>query len=473
MPSPSSPAKTQAATSQPNGPDPSQVQSEVMSFVDGFRGAIAEAWNRVESDAGVTAADPEVAAQNARIRLLAHQTKLANIAGALIIASDPNPQVALADIVALVSLQRIVLENPYAAQALGAPAAARVADVYREQERVAWDLTAEFWTPAQQEELRQLIETWRKEHPEAREVSTVRLLRYAKDRQLSAAPSSGRTVSLLSVLGLDPLGGLDPATRELERTRLLGERAYFYAQRVPWVLRWQMESLYMDLYQTPETQELLGMARTISAAMDRIATAATRLPEDINQQRAETLKQLFDGVRTERQETMKLFFDGMTDQRTSLVREIDSAQGGMQGTLKELRGVLETSNAASADLRQTIQAADKLVARFNNATPDGTPAASGNEDAWENYRKAMAQTADAADRLTNLSVRIDSLLSSPGLDRQPAALQQATLSVQQLTKQLIDHTFYLILASAALVPALVIISIRVCGRLVPPRAAAR
>jgi hypothetical protein len=247
-----------------------------MSFADTFTSTVAQAWNQAGSRANI---NPDArlrpdAPDPARMQRSAHERKLASISAALTIASNPNPMVALADIITLVTLQRMVLEDPATEKLFGPEAAANLVSVHREQEAKAWRIGERAFTPGQQQELVDLIAEWRREHPEQRYVSGVRLEDFARDRE-RGIPTTKGSGSLLSLIMLDPFAALDPASREMEKSRMLGERVFFYATRMPAILKWQIESLYLDLSNSPEMQKLVNASADVSAAAQRVSAALT------------------------------------------------------------------------------------------------------------------------------------------------------------------------------------------------------
>src|ERR1051326_5699350 len=98
-----------------------EVQSELMSFTDTFDSAISEEWNAVAAAARADSPQGGLAAPNAdtdkasQLRRAALANKLATVSSALSIASSPNPVVGLADMITMITLQRMVLETPGAA----------------------------------------------------------------------------------------------------------------------------------------------------------------------------------------------------------------------------------------------------------------------------------------------------------------------------------------------------------------------
>lgn len=400
------------------------VQSEVMSFTDTFDAAVAEQWNRVAAAGraaavpgkdGQSPADPERAS---RLRRAAIENKLATVSAALSIASSPNPTVALADMITLVTLQRMALESPVAVERYGEELAGDLVAMYREQEAKIWRTGARAMSVQQQEELKELIAEWRTQNPDSQYVANVRLEDFARARQQSLVDRKKSGDSLLSLIALDPLAGLDPAQREVQESRMLGERMFFYASRMPQVLKWQVESLYQDLLRAPEMERVMSSMDKVTESMARVSTVAERWPEDL-----------------------------------------EKAQGAIQSTLVEFRETAEVTDKAAATLTTTIHAADEFAARFK-ADPD-SPA---NPDeprrnVLAEYQAAVAQTGDAADRLTVFAQNLDELLEPTSAGEKSGKLQAAVVDVQSSAKSVIDYAFVRLLALVLLAPLAIALAV--------------
>ncbi len=483
-------AGTGEPTMGPGKMTAADVQSEVMSFTDTFTGVMSQQWNQAAAvvsieptpDAAIPAAptdaapappapagptpgaaaphtpahpkygaadpatsvgptdEPAPAAKRPprdpnRARRAAHERKLATVSAALSIASSPNPIVSLADMITLVTLERMLLEDPSTEATFGPEAAAGLLSAYREQEEKVWRIGARAFTPEQQQALRGFIDVWRTEHPDQRYVSQVRLEDFALARQQSVLTKQ-EGGNLLSLVMLDPLKGLDPAAREVQKSRMLGERAFFYGSRMPTLLKWQTESLYEGLFRAPETREVLDSIVQVSQAVDRFTQTAERLPEDVAKVRKETLDQ---------------FFQGMTEQRKAILQDLDPAQEKLQGTLKDLRETVAATDALAAHLTTTFQAAESFVQRVDPPV-DPSAAKRPEHDVLAEYRAAAAQTGDAADRLTVLAQKIDHLLTSSAPDQQAATVQGTVMNVQQSTQSVIDYAFRRLLILVLVAP---------------------
>src|SRR5437899_2710393 len=90
----------------------------------------------------------------------------------------------------------------------------------------AWKIAEGAMTPGQQAELRTAIGHWLEANASAGAVFFRRPQELASSIR-QAGDKDSRPGSVFSLVGLDPTSGLDPAVREVTRTRLFAERALF------------------------------------------------------------------------------------------------------------------------------------------------------------------------------------------------------------------------------------------------------
>jgi len=98
--------------------------------------------------------------------------------------------------------------------------------------------------------------------------------------------------SLFSLLGLDPLAGLDPAVRQIEQTRLLAERVIFYMQRVPYLMDLQTERVVAQATLAPQVERANASLERASLAMTDYARIGASLPDAFAREREALIRQL-------------------------------------------------------------------------------------------------------------------------------------------------------------------------------------
>ena len=195
------------------------LQLRVMRFADEYVGRTKEALLDFQGS-------PED-------RVRAQTWKLQQVQAAYTIASGSDPVSNAMDMVVLASLSRMVVDDWQVTERYG-DRVRPLQEAHRAMERDAWGLVKGVLTEAQTAQLRDIISRWRQQNPQFRSVAYIRFDDLAKStgaEKVAEGPS--KVPSLFTVLGLDPLSGLDPTVREIDQTRQLAERSIFYFQHVP------------------------------------------------------------------------------------------------------------------------------------------------------------------------------------------------------------------------------------------------
>ena len=167
--------------------------------------------------------------------------------------------------------------------------------VLREQEKNIWDLAGEILTFDQRGELKKAIANSREKSKHTKgEIGSFASLSLVNDIIKSSAQtkSSFMPSSVFKLLDIDPLSGLDPATRELTETRLFGERAMFIVQHMPQLLEWQMELLVERTTKNQEVQQMVSNTTKIAIAGDRLSRTFEQMPSLISNEREKILAAL-------------------------------------------------------------------------------------------------------------------------------------------------------------------------------------
>ena len=273
----SSPPKVQVNSLQLTNPTTGPVtfvvlQQQVMRFADTYAATVAQACDEISAQA-----------TNSDIRLMALRWKLGQATSAYTDAAGQNPAVNALDILVLVSMARIVVEG-YGVATYG-DTIQPLLKAQRSLETNAWAMAGGVLRPSQQQELRDLIEEWRRQNPNQHYVGQVRFREFVT--ALGKMPSQAATAptSIFSLLYLDPLAGLDPTAAAIEETRELGERVMYYTQRMPGLLSWQAEVLAYQLAGQPQPQQIINDVNRLAASSEIFAKTAQQLPQIINSQR--------------------------------------------------------------------------------------------------------------------------------------------------------------------------------------------
>ena len=391
-----------------------KLQLEVMRFADEYAGRTRESVNQFQR--GLE--DPDE-------RLLAQNWKVQQASSAYTIASGPNPISNALDMVVLASLSRMVIDDTWIHGNYG-ERALPIRDTHRSLEAGAWKLVDGVLSPEQVVKLRDLITAWRTQNPEVRSVAYIHFRDFAasfRSTDQNIAASSG---SLLSIVGIDPLGNLDPAVKEIAQTRQLAERAIYYAQRAPDLLDMQVERIGYQFAAMPES-------RTLLTSVDRVSLVGSS-----SDQLVRDLPSLLDRER-----------EALVAQLTDTLNSQNAALGTLAG---QLRGALQAGTDTATAVNGALQTFERISGQFTNKPqPAGPPQPKGPPFDIRNYTAMLEQAALTARELENLAQHGDALAP---------ALRTATQDAAYQARAIINHLFLLlvllvlVIAAAALLAAL-------------------
>lgn len=370
-----------------------QLQLRVMRFADGYTDAVTRACAHAQSEA----TDSRL-----RYRLVDFQIKQAT--AAVQIAAGSNPNINAVDMVVLASLTRAS-----AAQNLPAEMgnkAEPIIETFARLENEAWSL-ADFLTPAQRADLRRRLAAWT---PGAGSLDSVAFNRLADLAKSSGLPADEKNPgsSIMALIGADPLADLRPAVREIQRSRILGERAIYYAERTPMLLDLQTRSLTAALADMPESHTVLASVDRVGDSAATIAASASALPENFSKERDATIQQL--------------------------VAVLEQQQGTMKELLVEFRQSFEAGHEASASVQRMLDTYRSLT------VPEPPPPGSVPGRPFN-----VTEYTEAAETIGDASKQVMTLLTMLKYDTQAAtALGDTMRSHGEL---LIDHLYKRVLES--------------------------
>jgi hypothetical protein len=408
------------------------AQSLVMEMADEYVAALGEAVYLDLRGQSPLSGTPRRESPQARVL---SQSFLRNGVGAAIdIAAGPNPSVAILDLLVLASLQRWAFRAHWMPEGIS-DAGDAVYDRLGRAEDELWRTASRRLSQDQLATVRRLIGEWIADHPDRTVVSLVRFADFADERM------AARTASRREAGGL--LREVSAATGAIDDARLLGERALWFASRYPYVLGEQTELTAYRLAAQPEVQESMrameairGAAESAGTRLDAlgqelrteldaiVARIATERETTIRQAQvalAETVEQALDiaaaRLASERETALAEFFRGVAVERDGLLEAIDRRQGDLQGSLADVRTTIAAAGELAEELTRTAASVDRIVARFD---PEARPR--GQALQLEELRALAVEAATAADRLSDLLERTDTLLASPDTQDRLAAL---------------------------------------------------
>lgn len=313
------------------------------------------------------------------------------------IVIGPNALSNLLDMAILVSLARMTVESRWVPGEYGASATPLLTAYQRGESRI-WEIVKATLPPPQVIELRQAISQWHEKNPATETFRTVRALGFAATlaKNLPIHPP-GEFPSVFNALKIDPLAGLDPATRELAQSRLFAERAMFIAQRMPNLIREEVELLTVQTAGLPEIRELLNTSKRLTDTAQQMGIVVEHLPGLVANER----KAILSALAKEQQDLQRLVMEtrGAFATGTQMVAATDEA--------------LRTFDDVMSHLRTPAPALSNRPSRVETSSPS-TPAAGvsvahpaatvGESEPFriQNYTVAAERIDAAAARLTTL-----------------------------------------------------------------------
>ncbi len=377
-----------------------QVQADVMAFADVYVGEILDATSRFPATT-----------QEAQVRLLGFQVRQAT--AAYEIASGEGPVANLIDLVVLVTATRATVDRHAVQESFGANGELLSKVLARLDARV-WAIAGRVMDADQETKLRQFIEGWMARNPDVRDVSSIRLADLGSIPGSSAA-GLGTPTDVLRSVGLDPFGGIDPAVQEVQRSRLLAERAFYFAKRWPRILEMQTRLLTLQLAAQPAPAQALTDVSRAALAVESAARTAEGLPALVDREREAAIRQ---------------FLDALSAQETRA-----------RTLLAEMRRTLDAGTGAANAVHGALGSLDAILAVTSKPAPPGTPP-SHPFDVNE-YTRALEQLGRSATEL-------DTLLRSVNRDapRIAALIGDAGREASERGRALVDYAFGRALALA-------------------------
>ena len=197
----------------------------------------------------------------------------------LAIVSNPKPLAALVDLLLFASVQRVLHEEYWIPKVHG-EADRPMSEAFGRIEASCWLALGSVLSPQQQEALRGVLVLWREQNPDLGSAVAVEAPNFARVAEPSSENGRVPLLSdLVELVSLDPLGGLEPAVREVAVTRQLGERMFFYAQHMPRLLEQELELFTQRTLNLPDVRSTVEGAERLSLAAESLAATAAQLPQ--------------------------------------------------------------------------------------------------------------------------------------------------------------------------------------------------
>ena len=232
---------------------PIELRVRLQRFADGFSEALAQPLDEILAD------EPDIAK-----RKIILEAKYAFSSNALFIASGPYPAVSLLDMVVFVNLLHVTIERE--GHEIAGDAIEPLARAARRYQKQVWELSAVTLTPAQQAELRTMIDSWVAANPDRGYAEAVRFGDFASELD---GTQRKKAKGLLSQIR--------SATATADDALQLAERLTYFFQRVPAIWRLHGQLGYFEIMSQPEMRLLLEDSSSIAASVDRLSISVSEV----------------------------------------------------------------------------------------------------------------------------------------------------------------------------------------------------
>lgn len=279
--------------------------------------------------------------KSAEQRRQAHLVKLVSVSGVYDIVTTADPFSKLMDLLMVVTLQSYRwIDEDMADKTFGARSGPLI-QAMRNLRVDIWNVAGRVLRPEQLQQLDALILDWRKRNPH------VDILSYLRFDEV-ASQKGPNVLEEIKATGF--FAEIASATKVADDARLLAERAFYQAKRMPFLMTWQMEALLNEVLVKPELAQSLTTVETIAKSVDRTSLLAEKMPEHVAREREAIVNLLED--RNGR--LAKLFGELRTttaaaEQLTTRVHKVSESGERLTLNLRDTaNGFTETSNAVNA-----------------------------------------------------------------------------------------------------------------------------
>ncbi len=330
------------------------------------------------------------------------------------VASDPNPVAAMLDLIVLASLTKWAAQEHWS-KVLDDESGPLI-EAFKKGEAQAWRIAERMLDEQQQQALREMIKVWTQKNPDQRFVANVRFADFSEMRRQMHSSHPGAQ-SLFGLFGLDPMASLSPTTREIERSRMLAERSFFYLKRLPLIITASAFQFYYDIAASEEAAQLRANIQTFADSAESLARVADEMPDRIAER-----------VAVERDAAIKQVQEAIAVERDAFFQSLDTEEPRMRGLMSELR--------------QTLDSATALVDAVAVLKPRETDVAKEPIDI-NDIRAVVEQTTLAAGGLNQLVQSVDRVLAPDDMETRLTQLDLMLGQAQQRGQEIVDRAFQL------------------------------
>lgn len=355
------------------------------------------------------------------------------------IASEPDALSQLFDLVTLVSLQHLVWVEEGKANEIFGEQAAPIVAAFGAANRDVLELAARALKPEQIDAIVAETRAWRKTNQDLKFVAMIRFEQAAGERA-HALENQVRS-------GGGLMAPVENAVDSLERARRLAERSFYVGKRLPMLIGWQLDHV---VNRAMLSKELTGGLQSL----ERTSTLSDSIPAELREIRnlLQTEPRKIIDELASRQHAADKTLTTLGDTIAAGAKLVDSAQSATHSATKAADQTIAHAERVSADLRETLAAADSLLVRLEAAGLSGPNSRVAEYGTLADKVSAMAKEITAAVKSG------DELMASAAwqqrLEEVNAAAKERVLQTSAAAESVTDRAFWrVLLAIGALLVA--------------------
>jgi hypothetical protein len=328
------------------------------------------------------------------------------------IATNGDPFTQVLDLTVVVTLtSQVWIDADRATREFGEERAHTLIAALRQAREEIWEIAARVFTPDQLSALDFLIAGWRKDNPAVDDVYFVRFNDFNESRGQSFVAEAAQGGGLF-----EPIGRAVDQAKSYER---LIERMFYLSKRAPMLVSWQSQAIVDDVIAKPEVGRALGNLDTVTESVNELSATADRLATEIPALIAR--------------------------ERETLLLEIDRRQQEVNGTLVQVKSVVDAAAPVVAEVHALAQTGERILAkavelRGPPAEPDPDAPPAKPFDVAE-YQRLLATASATLQEANALAARGESLANSPAvkglIDEVTKATQERIDSVEEASRRVV------------------------------------
>lgn len=407
-----------------------ELQAALFGYADTYIAVTSEAADKLIG-----------AASTPERRVQAIRMKLDGASDVVKIVTGPNPTVSLMDLAVMVTVQHQVWDEYWATEVFTGPEAEAYSSAMRRMDREIWRIVGQSIPQNDVTALQELAANMRRWY--RRQVYVTSIRASAASQDINEQQGFKTTPSLLSLFGVDPLAGISPAVAEVTKTRLLAERALYFSQKLATLVQWRSELALAETMAMPEAQKALANMDATVESIVKVADTVDALPNVIADNRAKIVsqtEQAIDGQVTRIEDLMErertAWLDGIAREREAMQAAFDERHVEAKAVLAELRTTIEAADKLSASVKGVLVEVKALSGDGKDAGPADPPARPFD------IREYQQTIESATGSLKELNAAVQSakeLVDSPKWQERERAIRELTNDVGRIGTRLVVY----------------------------------